>query len=200
MRKLLLIPIALLLVACGSPRKACRKAERHIAKAAMMCPELMRSADQGVVIPGDSVAVEQTYGQADIDSIMAGCDQLREALKSEQDLSVVIFNHYLRRPRVEQAVAQVRRSACRYKPFRYEHELFTLNMKGGETPGIEVIVPQRKVVVPCPPQVELRPVVHTGVARWYRGAFWLLVVFSLLLIYIILRTVFLGMRTNDPQG
>jgi uncharacterized membrane protein YdbT with pleckstrin-like domain len=187
----LLLTALLLLTACGGPRKACRKAERHVAKAAMLCPELMRNADQVVELPGDSVVLPPVeYAAVDVDSLMAACEQLAEAMRNERDL----FAHQLMmmpgKPLlpVKQAVGKLRATACKYQPFTYDHELFTITASGGSTPNVEVSVKPRKASVPCPPQVVVDKAQHDGrVAGWYRTASWVL--FALLVLMALLAYV-----------
>lgn len=170
MRMLLLIPLLLLLAACGGPRKACRKAERAVERATVRCPDLLRRDTVYVELPGDTVSVAPAaYAEPLLDSLQAACQQLAEALEAERALYALAL---AQRPATQRAVKAVRQAACRYEPLTYEHELFTLVLPGGVSPGVQVHVKPRKASVPCPPAVVVEE--RHGVAEWYRPAFWLL--------------------------
>jgi hypothetical protein len=211
-----LLVAVLLATACSSPRKASErakaKAQKHLALAMVLDPSIMRPNDQEVELPGDSATLPPAeYADADVDSILAACAQLAEALRNERDL----FAHQLMRmpahPVVptpppapsaarKQAVDNLRKTACSYKPFTYDHELFLVTASGGSTPKTEVRLKPRKASVPGPPQAVLEPVLKVGVANWYRTGFWILLLISAVLVTIIARVIAVSMRTNTPHG
>jgi hypothetical protein len=211
-----LLVVVLLATACSSPRKASErakaKAQKHLALAMVLDPSIMRPTDQEVELPGDSATLPPApYADADVDSILAACAQLAEALRNERDL----FAHQLMRmpsqPVVtppppapsaarKQAVENLRNAACSYKPWSYDHELFVVTASGGSTPKVEVRLKPRKASVPCPPQAVLEPVVQVGVANWYRTWFWILLLITTVLVAIIGRVIAVSMRANAPHG
>lgn len=192
--------VVLLVASCSSPRKArakdCDKAAKHMAKAAWLCPDALRSTDQEVEIPGDSAALpEPTYGEVDADSLMEACTQYIALLQRERDqlahqlMRLPGEGHAAPTPAAAKAVAAVRKVACKYEPWNYDHELFTATAGGGDTPAIQVVLKPRKAMVPCPPQVVMEQVTQLGVASWYRTAFWVLATLILLALgYTIHRT------------
>lgn len=193
----------LLLSACGGPRKACHKAERHMARAAWLCPGVLQADSATTTLPGTVATLPHpALQEAHLDSLEDACRQLAEALAAERELYAAVLG--LRQPvpvatpRVVQAATAVQRVACQYQPMVYEHELFTLRMAGGSTPGIVVQVHDRQVAVPCPPR--LVPPQRAGVAPWYRGAFWVLAIYAILVSYIILRSATSAWRANEPHA
>lgn len=92
---MLLIVLPLLLSSCSlfrpSPERQCRKAEGHIAKALRICPEAanLRTDTLTIHLPGDSSSGERLWTDADLDSVLAGCQQLREALDAERQLTEI---------------------------------------------------------------------------------------------------------------
>jgi hypothetical protein len=183
MKPLAAIALLLLLCACGGPRKACRKAQQHMARAAWLCPQVLRPDTATTTLPGDTATTPpMAYTAAQMDSVEAACQQLAEALAAERELYAALYSTPPRQPLpvntppVQAALARIRTAACQYAPFHYQHELFTLRATGGETPGITVLVHDRVLRTECPPVLNMgqTPPTH-GVAAWYRVGFWVLV-------------------------
>lgn len=174
--------LLLLLTSCGLTRTPCERADRRLGRAIALCPERLQADTALVRLPGDSATLPApAYAHLDVDSLEAACVQLAEALRAERDLYAAMM---LAAPRpgdpvenytapVRRAAAAVRAQACRYAPFTYEHELFTVIGRGGDAPNLQVRVKDRAVATPCPPKVEMTR--REGVATWYRTFFWVLI-------------------------
>lgn len=185
-----LIPLlALMVVACSTPRKACRKAERHMARAAWLCPSALQVDTATVLVPGDTAtAPPMAYEPIDVDSLEAACAELARTLMAEREkYEGLLAGNAPEKPlpvnteAVQRAASGVRRVACRWEPWEYDHALFHLRALGGDTPGILVEVKEQKVKSPCPPALSLKPVIIEGVAEWYRTAFYIMIIFLLAL-------------------
>lgn len=172
----------LLLGSCALVQTPCERADRRIGRAIALCPKRLQADTATVQLPGDSATLSApAYAHLDVDSLLAACAQLADALAAERDLYAAMMQkppapgapveHYT--APVRRAAAAVRAQACRYEPFTYEHELFTVIGRGGEAPNLQVQVKDRRVATPCPPKVEM--VRREGVATWYRTFFWVLV-------------------------
>lgn len=202
--------VALMLAACTGPRKAseraCRKAERHVAKAVWMCPAVLevdtvvRTVD--VVLPGDSVSVPVRLAHSlDVDSILAQCEHLREVIAAERDLYAAALGERqldrtqpVAQPAVRRAVDALQRSACQWEPLTYEHALFTLTVSPGESqPLITVQVKDRVAQAPCPrcpPRVKVDRVVQEGVhPGWKTFGQWVIGLISLIVLLILAGVV-----------
>lgn len=112
-----------LLASCGSPRKACRRAEGMIQKAVRICPEAAQLRTDTVVItvPGDSVALVAAYTEPDADSLRAVIAQLSEALEAERELAGIDLMA-ARKSRTSQALAKVRGQVCWFEPVTIDSE------------------------------------------------------------------------------
>jgi len=193
MRLATLLLLTLLLTACGAGRKVTRdkaKAQKHLAKAVWLDPSILKATEQEVELPGDSVVLPPVpYADVDLDSLVEACAEVNRTLQRERDQ---LAHQLMALPgkgvvppkapnqAVQSAVHRLREQACRYAPFTYDHELFTITASGGSTPNVEVSVKPRKASVPCPPQVDMQPVIKVGVASWYRTFFWWVVSMVLL--------------------
>lgn len=204
---------ALLLVACSGPRKAteraCRKAEKHVARAVWLCPQVLevdtapRTVD--VAVPGDSAAVPVKLAHSlDVDSILAACEELQHlmALELEElrqvDSVAPAIAEAPRAARKQAAVTRIQRTACQWEPQTYEHELFSLTVSPGETgPLLMVRVKDRVVTAdcpPCPPRVQVDRVVNKGVhpgwktfGQWVIGLISLVVLLGIAVVVWVLR-------------
>lgn len=214
---------ALMLAACHLPRKAseraCRKAERHLARAVWLCPDILRhdSASVTFTLPGDSTATTLSFTDPVVDSVMAACEQLREALAAERDLylaALALQTERLRtqntirdtvvasRPRMpdpttvrlqefsRQAIEKLREDVCAFEPFSFTAGICTCSVRPGKN-GPLITMTQAEVkkeaTAPCPPQIGSVPCPEPGVAAWYRWAFWVLL--AIVIGSIVLRRV-----------
>ncbi len=213
---------ALMLVACSSPRKAseraCAKAERYRAKAVWLCPQMldMDSATARYELPGDSAQQHAAYTQADVDSILTACLQLREALDAERELyaatmaqrsdSAAVPPPAPTRPgaATRAALNTLRRQACDFEPLEAAAGICRARVTagpGGPLLRLEQLPIDTALRAPCPPALKpTTTVTHTGVASWYRPAFWTLLVITALLVAMLARMVAVHMRTNTPTG
>lgn len=175
---------ALVLVACSGPRKAseraCLKADRHMAKAAWLCPKVLEADTTArtvtVELPGDTLQVAPKLAHSlDVDSILAACDQLREALAAERTLRELAPPSggqptpvVSRPPAVPRALSTLQDRACQWEPFEVNHELAVLRLRPGSDgrPLITVEVKPRVATgecPPCPPVLKLERKVMQGV-------------------------------------
>lgn len=176
MRNITILLAALLLAGCASAPK---RAQRHLAKAVALDPRLLQPGDTLEVPGGVATVPALPLLAVDVDSLEAACLQLAEALRAERDIYAAALLTAtpdqplpVATPPVMRAADAVRRAACQYAPFYYDHELFTLTAAGGDTPGLRLVVKPRKASAPCPPVVKNVVVVKEGVATWYRTFFW----------------------------
>lgn len=181
--------------ACGTPRKACRKAQKHIAKAVWLCPEALRADTSGrsvsVQLPGDTITDTLRWSDADVHAIMADCDQLREALASERDLyATVLINNERQVAQAKSdrndALSKLRTSTCRFEPFTVSTGRTTVRIRPGS--GVPLVTIEEHPVSrtvncpPCPPQVTLGEVhVNGPTGKFYRIGFWSLLIFLIIL-------------------
>lgn len=92
----LLLP--LLLTSCSifqrSEAYKCTKAQGHVAKAIYLCPNVaeLRSDTITITLPGDSAGGTSLFREAHIDSVLADCEQLREALRAERELFAIVID------------------------------------------------------------------------------------------------------------
>lgn len=117
-----LASIALLLSACSSPRKACRRAEGFIQKAVRICPEAAQLRTDTVVItvPGDSVTLVAAYTEPDADSLRAVIAQLSEALEAERELASIDIA--AAKARTRRALGNVQKLVCYHAPVTIDGE------------------------------------------------------------------------------
>lgn len=169
----------------------CHRAARLAKRAAMLCPEMVARDTVHVTMPGDTVHTPSLeYAQADVDSILAACTQLAEALATERDLYAQLFHQppdHQEQPRTVAPVAtppwaaalmHLRGLACRYEPFSYENDRVRVYSMGGDTPGVTIEIKPVAVDAACPPAINCDEV---GVSHWWRtvaivNGIWLLAV------------------------
>lgn len=177
---------AVLLMACGGPRKACRKAARLQIRAAMLCPELLRvdtaRRTATLQMPGDTTTAELPWSDPDLDSLLAACEQLREAFAADAELmrmerDTLVARLLVReRPHARHAVRQVRAEACTFEPFTvHGRRSIVLVEPGDGQPKVTVVdLPVTEAVncPPCPPQTVLDTASPTRAVGWL---WWLLV-------------------------
>jgi hypothetical protein len=178
-----LLPYILLTVvmlggtACGGPRKACRSAEGLLAKAVQKCPDLLKAHVEHdtvqVLIPGHGASGETGYTAADMDSVVAMCNDLLNRALAEENNRAQLRNATANTERV---VDRMRVQLCDLEPVTHADSLIQLKMwtANGKLQywyrvlprivdvGVTTTVPQ-VVAKDCPPP---------GVAHWYRTALW----------------------------
>lgn len=181
----ILILCVALLSACGSPRKACRKADRHIARAVWLCPDVLHQDSATVTWPPTSDTIAAQPSRPDLDSLLAACRTLNIALQAARLHAAPPLETHTpisAAPSVKHAVAKVQAAACNWEGFTERVGRVTITVHNIDgTPVLLVDDPGEVRKVPCPPGVT--QTVVTGVAGWYRPAFWILAVL-LVLIYI----------------
>ncbi|MCB0790875.1 MAG: hypothetical protein KDB97_03840, partial [Flavobacteriales bacterium] len=184
---LFVVGVALAVVAssCSTPRKACRRAQRHIARAVWLCPEALQADTTTrtitVQLPADTITRTFGWSDADVDSILAGCAQLREALQAERDLAVLSGEHKGSGPPVQ----AIRRAACAFQPFTLENDRVKVTIRQGQDRPLVTLEAkawhQTMECPPCPPRVAQGPVQVNGPSgRFYRIGFWSLLLLLLL--------------------
>lgn len=185
---------ALLLVACSSPRKAseraCHRADRIMAKAevraAHRCPDAVLR--DSATTRADSGTVQMHYRDADVDSVLAACDQLRDALRAERDLYESVMLQLARenvalRPTpppaapgiaARNALATLRSSVCDFQPIHAEFDYCMVDVRPGlRQPLLQHTHKAHKA--PCPPAIQRGPCPGCeGVSPFYKIAFWVL--------------------------
>jgi hypothetical protein len=170
--------------ACISPRKACRKADRLLARAVWKCPDILRQDSATVTTRPDSARIQAMPGRTDLDSLLAACNTLNAALMAARSdfptqppstapVAAVRVRHT---PSVHAAVAKMQRAACDWQPFTEHFGRITVEVRNQD--GVPLLLlsdPGETKKVPCPPTVN--KTVVTGVAEWYRTFFWVLIGF-----------------------
>lgn len=185
----ILIMCVAFLAACNTPRKACRKAERLIARAVWKCPEVLAHDSATVTIRPDSATFQAQPPQVDLDSLLAACAELNAALLAERTAPrpKLATANPAPRQQVTKAVANIQRSACDWPSFVERFGNITVEVKNqGGIPLLVLTDPGETFKVPCPPMVN-RPVI-TGVAQWYRSYFWVTIGFIIIGIGVFIGT------------
>lgn len=209
--------VALMTVACSQPRKAgdraCRKADRHLARAVWLCPDILTrdSATVTFTLPGDSVATTLRYTDPLVDSLLAACEQFAAVLLAERRLLGDIDTTVHRSPIVVHparapAVAAIQRVACAFEPYTETVGLCTITVRPGANGPLLTVVQEpytQTQRTPCPPQVQRPPCPPPGVAGWYRWGFWICAPLCLLLLVLFMRRFLLAFNrsfsANNPQ-
>ena len=179
----ILIMCMALLAACSSPRKACRKADRHISRAVWLCPDVLQrdSVRVQVVVPGDSAIGELSYSQHEVDSLLAACAELERS--HGHDIDVVTL------PVPERVIVERFRSrVCAVAPVLDSTNTYRLRIWVDATGALQYRLTVFPLVVdltePCPPAVD-RPadqpwaitvwpwpswiLIGIGISLWYRN-------------------------------
>lgn len=221
--------VALMLAACSSPRKAseraCRKAEKHWAKAVWLCPKIlsMDSATVTFVLPGDSVATTARYNEPIVDSVLKACEEYALAVMHERDSlrrqllgdtgqvedSSLVNGFGTRRGTSpapsSQRQEKLREFLCLFEPIVANTELCYAQVRPGPNGPLLTLEQKeyREVVkAPCPP-VALPPPCPPcdGVASWWRTVAIVLAIL-LLLVWGLPRArgVFADIRSKLPMG
>lgn len=170
--------LLVVLAACSQPRKAaergCRKANRHMAKAIMLCPDLLRTEARvdtvTVVVAGATDSGQTGYTAADMDSITAICNDLlntmmvRDVRKSDE------------LEERERTIARMRTELCRLSPVNVADSLIELKIwtQGHALRYWYRVLPRvaTAAVTTNVPQVVSQACPPPGVAHWYRTALW----------------------------
>lgn len=200
---LALICLVLVCAGCSQPRKAAdRRAARASAilaraeiRAARLCPacifrdtvHLMADTAEAPLLFSDSV---------NVDSLLAVCRQLQEAVSSERDL----FAHELMKarqrvaelpPATRLATTHLRNMVTTFEPVVYDSEVVHVTVRSGENAPLLTVVEKGRALL-CPPHVG-KPVivereVKVGVAPWYRVFTWMILASVLLVaLYVVLQ-------------
>lgn len=186
---------ALMLAACSQPRKAverrCNRADRHLARAVWLCPDILTrdSAQVTIAIAPDSAASTTAWRTPEVDSLLNAC--------ADFALSVVQRNDSLRALLLaggRQGVAgikgpapglgppaaaglraqeRLREQLCQFDAFEAETELCYARVrpgKDGPLLTLEQKAYHRTATAPCPPQLQRPPCPSCpdGVATWWR--------------------------------
>ncbi|MBL8000406.1 MAG: hypothetical protein JNL05_00475 [Flavobacteriales bacterium] len=177
-RPLILVLPVLLLAACSTPRKACERARRDVARAVVRCPDALVARVDTVYLPGDTIQDTTVWAQVELDSLMAACDSLRRAAETIALHSLQqqerVADALRRQQAVNAAVAGVRRQACRVSPLMVmedEYDLVVRQLPDGRLVHSIHLHPKKE---PCPPCAAVKngPVqmeTH-GVDPWWRVA------------------------------
>ena len=181
----ILIMCVAFLAACNTPRKACRKADRLIARAVWKCPDVLKQDSATVITKPDTATFRAQPAEVATDSLLEACRQLNMGLmvatwdppqpkSGEPGRAAPAQVPSTRKPSVSPAVKRVQASACAWKPFTEVFGRIVIEVKnqGGE-PLLVVTDPGNTMKVPCPPVVS--KTVITGVAEWYRTFFWMVI-------------------------
>ena len=166
----------LMLAACRTPRKACARAERKLARAVMQCPDLLTQQQLrdtvAITVPGDAGAGEATYTLADMDSVVALCNTLvnrslryNTDRRKEHEAEAASLRHALRADELE--LKRLRAYACRIDTVSVQDSLFSMRIwaEKGRLKYVYYVHPRTASTVvertvprvslrdlPCPPQ------------------------------------------------
>lgn len=194
-------PILLLCVAlttaCSTPRKACRKAERHMARAVWLCPDILHQDSVAMAIPATKDSLAAAPASPDLDSLLEACRALNAVLEADRHLrqEVAYTTNTPARPLytpahgVQLAVTKVQQAACNWQGFTQRVGRITITVRNiNGAPALMVDDPGEVRKVPCPPSAN--KTVITGVADWYRTAFWIIVGMVVLFVFPVLFAIF----------
>lgn len=191
----------LMLAACRTPRKACVRAERNVARAVYLCPEILsattRTDSVQVSVPGDAGAGEAQYTQAQMDSVVHLCNVLvNRSLKyntekrKEHEAEELAFQQDLAQR--DRELRQLRGYVCRFDTVVVEDSLFSLRV-WADRDGIAYLYyvhprTASATVTTTTPGVSLRdaPCPPVGVANWWR---WVALILMGLLLLMNLRKI-----------
>lgn len=175
---------------CRSSRFACDRAEKLIAEAVNLCPQVITAQvdtdSMLLVVPGGHGEGERSYTQADMDSLLTVCNDLvrRAQIRSSANRREA---DALQQQLEHRDVVRIRRAACDFRPITVADTLIMLKVwtDGDSLRYFYNVLPQARMRyftrtstkvdmsrMPCPP---------AGVARWYRPAFWVLFVIVLII-------------------
>ena len=183
------VALLLVLASCG-PAKQCRRASGMVARATRICPELLRAQTEvdtiPVVMPGSAGSGAGVYSAAQMDSVLAACQQLAYSAAEHADMLAPT-------PESTTAVRTLRTNLCSFDRIVVAdtHLLLQIWAENGQVKYWYHVLPRigHAVVKTTVPQVVIgNGAMPTGVASWYRWAFWLIVL--AIAAYIVVR--FLG--------
>lgn len=173
----------LMLAACRTPRKACVRAERNVARAVYLCPAILQATTRTdtvqVTVPGDAGAGEAQYTQAQIDSVVHLCNVLvNRSLKYNTERRK---EHEAKLGEVQgelsattQQLRALRAYVCRFDTVAVQDSLFSMRIWADSKGGIKYLyyVHPRTVTTTrttTTPGVSLRDApCPDGVATWWR--------------------------------
>jgi hypothetical protein len=177
--------ICLLLVGCDASKRACRKAEGMVAKATLLCPELLaersRTDTITVVLPGIS-------GEGTVSFDAVAMDSLPVILRPRD-----IPTHDAQADHPQQ-LQQLRSSLCTLRPVQVHDSLLDLRIwtENGAIRYTYAVHPRiaLRTVTTTTPTIKPREEHTTGVHPMYRTAFWVvaLLPIALLILLAIIRT------------
>lgn len=161
--------VAMLMTSCFTPRKAeqrrCGKADRLMARAAWLCPDVLLLDSARVQLPADSATWRMAWADSvDHGALMSACDSLRAALDAlkqthpgEAPQESGSPAHL--QPRVQHAVQAVQRTACQWRAFTDTINGLVVGVRPAAdgTPLLTVEQLARTVHAPCPPAVQRPP-------------------------------------------
>ncbi len=177
--------ICLLLVGCDASKRACRKAEGMVAKATLLCPELLaersRTDTFTVVLPGSSGNGSVPFDAVAMDS-----------------LPVILHPHDAPSDDAQadhpEKLQRLRTSLCSLRPVQVHDSLLDLRIwtQDGVIRYAYSVHPRvaLRTVTTTTPTVVLREERTSGVHPLYRTAFWVvaLLPIALLILLAIIRT------------
>lgn len=127
----------IMLGACRTPRKACERAQGHVNKAVMLCPDLLtqhqRTDTISLTVPGDAGAGQATYTQAEMDSVVSLCNMLvnrslRHNTEKRKEHEAQRDALQLQVATAEQKLRALRAYVCRFDTVVVEDSLFSLRV------------------------------------------------------------------------
>lgn len=186
--------------ACSTTRKACERANGHMAKAVQMCPDLLTAKERvdtvTVYLPGSAGAGEGSYTQAEMDSVAHLCSTLLAAAQRKVGEAYAANR---KESAVEPLVQRMRANLCDLQPVELNDSALILRIwtERGQLRYYYHVLPQvakapvksvvaQVVTKECPPE---------GVASWYRTAFWWLVALLACGVAIVVLMVWRALRT-----
>lgn len=211
---LALICLVLVCAGCSQSRKAAdRRAVRAAGilaraelRAARLCPDgVFRDTVRTVA---DTAMVPLRFSdRLQVDSLLADCDQLREALTAERALYAAQLGGADQRvvelPRAtKHAVERIRTQLASFEPLVYDSKAVRVTVRHGDA-GPLLQVEEKSMALPCPPHVGkpviVERVVTVGVARWYRTFTWCVLALVVIGVVLILAISIRAVRSGLPM-
>lgn len=198
--------VALMFAACSQPRKAverrCNRADRHLARAVWLCPDILTrdSAQVTITLAPDSAAATNAWRTPEVDSLLNACADFALSMISTNDsLQVLLLAggrqgsagverpvHGFGSPAAagHHAQQRMREQLCAFKPIEAETDLCYARVRPGKDGPLLTLEQKafsRTATAPCPPKVQRPPCpTFDGVASWWRTAAIILFVVLLL--------------------
>lgn len=192
----------LMLAACRTPRKACARAERKLARAVMQCPDLLTQQQLrdtvAITVPGDAGAGEASYTRADIDSVVALCNVLvnrslryNTDKRKEHEAEAASLRAALEADNLE--LRRLRAYACRIDTVSVQDSLFSMRIwaEKGRLKYLYYVHPRTatQVVERTVPRVSLRDVPCPPVGVDERWRLWCIILACVLLLLLARKAV-----------